>query len=183
MDLGKFKAGRRRLAGWIIIPPLLIVGIGLTSFALKLQSEWQLERTRVLADLLPRVDAARKAAEELMVRFRTSESGSVKTEDELISFLQNAAQHAGFTVDNLKVERRASEINGSVPVLSASVRGTGTLLSVQHFMGDVSSRQHLLSETSVQLSQSGKTAGEEICRADITFELILFQTGKTGGGV
>lgn len=183
MDLGKFKASRRRLTGWVIIPPVLIVGVGLTSFALKQQSEWQLERTRVLADLLPRVDSARKAAEGLMVRFRASESESVKTEDELISFLQNAAQHAGFTVDNLKVERRSSEINAGVSVLSANVRGTGTLRSVQNFMGDVSSRQHLLSETSVQLSQSGKTAGEETCRADITFELTLFPTGRTGGGV
>ncbi|MDZ8119283.1 hypothetical protein [Pontiella agarivorans] len=168
--------------GWVIIPPLLIVGIGLTSFALKLQSEWQLERTRVLADLLPRVNYARKAAQELMVRFRESESGSIKTEDELISFLQNAAQAAGFTVDNLKVDRRSSETGANVPILSARVRGTGTLLSVQNFMGDVSSRQYLLSETSVELSQSGMTEGEDTCRAEITFELILFQTGKTGGG-
>lgn len=179
MDIGKFRASKGRLIAWIVIPPVLAVGIGLSSFAMKLQSEWRLERTQVLADLMPEVEKARMEAENLMVRFRESESGSISGEDELISFLQNAAQQAGFTVDTLKVERKPSVVNKSVPVLMASVRGSGTLASVQGFMGDVSSRQHLLSETSLQVSQGGRNMDENSCRADITFELILF---KSGGG-
>lgn len=183
MDIGKFKASRTRLLLWVLIPPVLISGIGLTSFALNKQSEWVLERTKVLSETLPKIVAAQRHAETLIETFNTSEAGSIKTEDELISFLQTAANHAGFMVDSLKVERKFSAISKNIPMLTASVRGSGTIIAVEAFLGDVTVRQQLLSETSLQISQVGKSRGEEFCRANITFELILFNHAKPGGGV
>lgn len=182
MDIGKFKASRGRLTAWILIPPVLIVGIGLTSFALRQQSEWQLERTRVLADLLPKVKQTEQEALSLLARFNESEAGSIKSEDELISFLQNAAREADFTVDSLKVERKGSSANKNTPILTAMVRGTGTFRSVQTFMSDAASKQHLLSESALQINQGGDKNNKDSCRADMTFELILFDAGKLAGG-
>lgn len=184
MDIGKFKASRTRLLLWVLIPPFLIAGIGLTSYALNQQSEWVLERTRVLAEMLPRVVVAQQSASSLIESFNASEAGSIKTEDELISFLQNSANNATFMVDSLKVERKVSSASKNIPVLTASVRGSGTIGAVQSFMGDVTTGQQLLSETSLQISPGGTSAsGEGSCRADITFELILFNHIKPGRGV
>lgn len=182
MDIGKFKASRGRLTAWIMIPPVLIVGLGLTSFALKLQSEWKLERAQVLQELLPRAAASQAEADALFQEFLASESGAITSEDELISFLQNAAHQADFVVDSLKVERRESAANNQAAVLTASVKGTGTFLAVQTFMGDAAMRQYLLSESSLQISQGGKGSGAESCRAEIRFELILFDTSKMDEG-
>lgn len=182
MDIGKFKTSRARLTAWILIPPVLMAGLGLMSFALKLQSQWQLERTQVLAELLPRVVEARRTAEVLLQEFADSEAGAVKNEDELISFLQRAALQADFLVDSLKVERRGAPGNKQAAVLTANVRGTGTFRAVQAFMSDVSMRQNLLSESSLQVSQGGREDHAESCRAEITFELVLFDSGTAGGG-
>ncbi|MDF7799996.1 hypothetical protein P4C99_11020 [Pontiellaceae bacterium B1224] len=183
MDLGKFKASRTRLLLWVLIPPFLISGIGLTSFALDQQSTWVLERTKALSEILPKVVAAQESVESLLQTFNASEAGRIKTEDELISFLQNAANNADFMVDSLKVERKVAAMSKNVPVLAASIRGSGTIMAVRSFLGDVTARQQLLSETSLQINQGGRSLGEESCRADITFELILFKNGKSGGEV
>jgi len=178
MDIGKFKASRGRLTAWILIPPVLIVGLGLTSYALKRQSEWQLERAQVLQELLPRAAKSQAETEALFQAFMASESGTIASEDELISFLQNAAHQADFVVDSLKVERRSSGAPQQTTVLTASVKGTGTFLAVQTFMSDVAIRQHLLSESSLQISQGSDA---ETCRADIRFELILIDMGEIAG--
>jgi hypothetical protein len=85
-------------------------------------------------------------------------------------------------VDTLKVERKTAAANGSLPVLMANVRGSGSFEAVQVFLGDVTSRQQLLTESSLQISQGSQSLGEDICRADISFELILFNLKKPGGG-
>lgn len=177
MDIGYFKASRARLLLWVLIPPILIAVIGLTSFALNQQSKWALERTKSLSEILPKVVAAQQNAEALIDTFNASEVGRIKTEGELISFLQDTANKAECMVD-VKVERNTSAAGNDLPVLTANVRGAGTLAAMQVFLGDISSRQQLLSETSLQISQEG-----ESCRAEITFELILFNHNKPVGGV
>ena len=182
MDIGKFKASRARLILWVLIPPSLVVGAGLSSHALRAQSEWQLNRTRALAEVFPKLVIARRNAERLMAEFNGTESSSLKSEDELISYLQSAARKVDFTVDSLKVERRSSPSADNAPMLTASVKGTGGFGAIQHFLGDVSAGQHLLSESYLQLSRSSAAASPEECRADITFELILFNAGNTPAG-
>jgi hypothetical protein len=183
MDVGKFKASLPRLFLWILIPPLLITSIGLTSYAMRQQSDWHLERTRAYAEVLPELALAKRRAETLISDFNNSEAGRIKSEDELISFLQNSAPQCGFMVDTLKVERKTSSATGNLPVLNANVRGSGSFAAVQAFIGDVTSRQQLLTESSLQISLGNQALGEDFCRADISFELILFDQNKPAGGI
>jgi hypothetical protein len=175
MEVGKFKASRGRLVAWILVPPLLIVGIGLSSFAMKLQSEADLNRTRRLAEVLPNVVMARQEAEALLDGFYNSEAGSVQSEDELISFLQGYAAKVDFRVDSLKVDRRAK---GPTPVLVATVKGNGSFSEVQQFLGDVTASQQLLSESTLQITQIIDDYGVASCRMDVTFELVLSNSQK-----
>ncbi|MDH3981997.1 MAG: hypothetical protein OES84_03755 [Kiritimatiellaceae bacterium] len=185
MDIGKFKSNPLKLTLWIMVPLVLTVGMGLSSYALKLQSEWQLSRTQVLSEILPQLAKSQDGARNLIKEFQGLETERVKTEDEFISFLQSAASQSGFTIDSLKVDRRVSVQNGNSPVLVASVKGAGTFQAVETYLGDVTSSQHLLSESSLQISQASRMAEEGSCRADIVFELFLFETSKpeAGGGL
>lgn len=182
MDIGKFKASQTRLIIWILVPPLVVVGVGLSSYALQLQSEWRLNRTKGLSDVLPKLVQTQARSGKLIDEFEGA--GAIQSEDELISYLQNVAQGAGFTVDSLKVARRASVPGLGMPVLTASVKGSGRYEAIEAFLGDVTANQHLLSESSLQVTRNARGAYEQdACRADITFELVLFDALKKSGGV
>ena len=175
MDVGKFKSSFGRLTVWITLPPLLIASIGISTYALRLQSDWELERTRVLSVTRPKVVEARESASELMMQFRNSENGTVNSEDELISYLQVAARNMDFTIDSLKVERKTVSANNNIPVLRASIRGAGTISSIKAYIGDVTARHQLLSESSLQISEGSSSIEKDMCKASITFELVLFE--------
>ncbi|WP_372846101.1 hypothetical protein [Pontiella sp.] len=175
MEVGKFKSSRGRLVAWILVPPLLIVGIGLSSFAMRLQSEVELDQTKRLAEMLPQVVMARQEAEALLDDFYESGAGSVQTEDELISFLQGFAAKVDFRVNSLKVDRRTK---GPVTLLVATVKGNGSFNAVQQFLGDVTANQQLLSESALQITQMIDDYGVASCRMDVTFELVLSDSRK-----
>ncbi len=185
MDVGKFKVSRVRLTLWLMVPPVLVLGIGLSSFALQLQSEWQLNRTRELADVLPRIVSVQRKIDRVTEAFHGDDHEMLRSEDELISFLQEAARKVGFTVDSLKVERKSGIQGINFPLLTAKVTGSGSLGSIHTFLRDVTAAQHLLSESSLTISQSNRLADEKLCSADISFELLLFDGAKkalTGSG-
>lgn len=173
MDIGKFKSNQLRLTLWVLTPLVLVLGMGFTTYALKLQSEWQLNRTKVLSELLPRLNQSKYQSRNLIAEFHGSKTDQIKTEDEFISFLQNAAHKVGFTVNSLKVERQTLAQNKNMPVLVASVSGSGSFQAVETYIGDVVSKQYLLSESSLRISQTGVGEYENNCRVDLTFELVL----------
>ncbi|VGO17542.1 hypothetical protein PDESU_06139 [Pontiella desulfatans] len=182
MDIGKFKSSRGRLTLWVMIPPLLIVGVGLSTYALRLQSEWQLNRTQGLCEVLPKLMETQRQTLRVLEDFHSSKTKPISSEDELISFVQDAARKAEFTIDSLKVERRASAQNGNMPVLLASVNGNGAIDAIQRFLADVSVSQHLLSERSLQIAKQANGLDDQICKANITFELVLFKGFRSGAG-
>lgn len=180
MDVGKFKASRGRLTAWVGIPPLLIFSIGISSYALKQQSEWQLERTRLLAETLPKVVETRQFASELMAQFQDSEKGVIASEDQLISYLQSTARNMSFTVDSLKVDRKISAAQNNLPILMASVKGSGSVAAIKAFIGEVTARHQLLTESSLQIQEGSRNLGVDVCSATLSFELVLFDP-KDGG--
>ncbi len=93
MDIGKFKSSRSRLILWILIPPLLIAGVGLSTYALRLRSEWQLKRAQHLAEAFPRLVKSRESAVALLELFQGAETTNIDSEEELISFVQESAVH------------------------------------------------------------------------------------------
>lgn len=181
MDIGKFKSSRGRLILWVLIPPVLIVSVGLSSQGLRTQSEWKLKRAEALVDVLPRLAQVQGEAKQVINTFRGEQSTSIKTEDELISYLQNAASKVGFTIDSLKVERRPSAAS-NVPMLVADVKGVGTFIDVENYIGEVSSGQHLLYESSLRVSRSSHAVRADECQASITFDLVLFNSINASGG-
>lgn len=183
MDVGKFKSNRVKLTLWIMIPLFLMTGLGLSCYGLRLQSEWKLNRTKVVANILPQLGVSKQQALDLVNEFQGDKSDVVRSEDEFISFLQNAADKANFMVDSLKVDRKESAA-GNMPLLVASVRGEGKYLDIETYMSDVTARQHLLTVSSLKISQSNRMGDETSCRAEITFELILFDAAELNlGGV
>ncbi len=182
MDVGIFKASRAGLILWIAVPPLLIVGVGLSAYALQRQSQWQLNRTEVLAKVLPRFSKTQQAADALLAEFKGQEGASaIQSEDQLMSFLEETAQRAGFAVDSVKVERRVSAENRGMPVLIGNVKGAGGFDAIAQFIANVTSEQHLLSEQSVKITQSNG-GGSMDYGAELTFELLLFNEPKKTGG-
>jgi len=181
MDIGKFKVSPLRLAAWILIPSLLIAGVGLSSYALRLQSDWKLTRIQGLSEVLPRLAITQNQAGKIMEQFKGSEG--LQTEDELMSHLQNAAHETGFTVNDLKVERRNAAEDEQMPVLLATVKGSGAFEIIEQFLNEVTASQHLLYASSLQVTRESRNAfGRNECSADITFELILFDALTEVGG-
>ncbi len=181
MDVGVFKASRTRLMMWIIVPPLLVVGIGLGTYTLKLQSEWQLSRTKELAEVLPDLIDAQQQAQELLAQFNKGLEQSVESEDQFISFLQEVAQQVGFTVDSIKVERRVSAATLNTEVLFASVKGTGSFDVIELYLNDVVSAHTLLSESEIKLTQV-KEYNTDFYRAELAFELLLYKGSRAAIG-
>jgi len=180
MDIGKFKSSRLQLTLWILVPPLLIVGVGLSTYALQLQSEWQLNRTKTMAEVLPKLAKAESAVVALLGQIDNPESQAISSEDGLISFIQSTARRVDFTVDSLKVERKApGKGSGSdLPLLSAKVIGSGNIDAIQRFLADVGAAHQLLAESELQISQQSNGIDARNCRAEITFDLVLFEAGR-----
>lgn len=181
MDVGIFKASRARLILWIAVPPLLMVGVGLSAYALQRQSQWQLNRTEVLAKVLPRFVKTQREASTLLAEFKGLGTSAIQSEDQLMSFLEETAQRAGFAVDSVKVERRVSAENRGMPVLIGNVKGAGGFDAIAQFIANVTSEQHLLSEQSVKITQSNG-GGSMDYGAELTVELLLFNELKKAGG-
>lgn len=179
MDIGKFKSSRTRLVLWILLPPLIITGIGLSAYALRLQAEWELNRTRLLSNVLPELAQTRQDALELVSNFHASTAYSIQSEDDLIAYIREIERKAEFTIDTLEVERKSTKED--VSVLTAQVEGEGSFEAIQTFMSDVVSGQHLLFGSQLDIAQAqgldAKPSGQ--LTANVTFELILLDSLKT----
>ncbi|MDF7824475.1 hypothetical protein P4B35_10665 [Pontiellaceae bacterium B12227] len=180
MDVGKFKSSRSRLILWVMIPAVLIAGVGLSTYALRMQSEWKLTRAQHLAEVFPRLVQARERAEALQQRFESGNAAHIDSEDELISYVQERALKVGFTVDSLKVER-LDAADGKLPALTAIVKGSADLGTIYRLLSDVASVQQLLSESELQISRQADPRNPGLYRAEIRFELILFRMETVEG--
>lgn len=171
-----------RLILWIVLPPLIFTGMGLSAYALRLQAEWDLNRTRLLSDVLPKLAHTQRQARDLMNEFQTSEAASIQSEDDLIAYIRDIERKSEFTVDTLEVERGSSKRN--TPVLTAQVEGEGTFAVIEKFISDVVAAQHLLYGSRLEVSK-GKGVDiveSDSLKANITFELILLDSLKPIAG-
>jgi hypothetical protein len=184
MDIGKFKASSGRLMAWIVIPPVLIVGVGMSAYAWQQRAEWQLRQNESLSEVMPVFIKAQTAAGKLISDLGVNEKDAIASEDQLISFLQEAAVRRAFTIDAVQVVRHEKVTGQAVPVLSASVEGFGEFSAIQLYINEIKSAQQLLSVRSMDLTQPKKRkADDEIFDARIVFDLLLFdEVLKTTGG-
>jgi len=156
MDVGKFKVSGLRLKMWLIIPPLLMVGVGLGSHA------WQ--------------------PVGLFEGFKTAVGGELGSEDQLISFLQDMAQQNDFMVDSVNVVDRKSQQQKAVPVLNAVVRGKGDFTAIQLYINEAKAGQRLISANSIKIVQPTDVSGGDLYDVEIVFELLLLDEMKSFNG-
>lgn len=179
MDVGIFKVSGGRLKMWLMIPPLLMVTVGLGSYAWQQRAQWQLQETQALSDVLPPFIAARKAAKDLFEGLKTDSGGELGTEDQLISFLQDIAQQYEFTVEAVNVVDQKQQ---AASVLNIVVRGAGDFTAVQLYINEAKSKQRLLSVDSIKVMQPSEQRAGGLYDVEIVFELLLMDEIKTLGG-
>jgi hypothetical protein len=183
MDIGIFKASRARLMAWIVIPPMLIVGVGLSSYAWRQRTIWKLQQTQSLSDVLPLVIESKREAEKLIGDLGLDDKSAIGSEDQLISFLQEIAVKRGVTVESVMVVRREPARGENIPVLSASVKGAGAFSALQLYVNEVKSAQSLLYVNALSLTQPRERMLDAVFEANIVFDLMLIdEVLKTTGG-
>jgi len=175
-------ASGRRLKAWLIIPPLLIVSVGMGSHAWQQRAQWQLEKTKALSDVLPAFIESRKEAIALFEGFRTAGGEELGSEDQLISFLQDMAQQNDFIVDSINVVDRKNRQQAAVPVLNAVVRGAGDFTAIQLYINEVKAGQRLLSVGSIKIAPPDNLSGGNLYDVEIIFELLLLDDMKAFNG-
>ena len=171
-----------RLILWILLPPFIITGIGLSAYALRLQAEWEQNRTTLLSKALPRLDRAQQNARALLTGFRTSEAYSIRSEDDLIAYIRDIERKSDFTIETLEVKRKDSGKGRSV--LIAQVRGVGRFGTIEKFISDAVTGQYLLYESRIEIRESRglESSSSDQLGVSITFELILLDSLKSTGG-
>jgi len=182
MDIGLFISSPRRLTAWLIIPPLLISCFGLSSYAWRQRAHWQLQETKELTEILPPFFMARKSVIEMVDGFRLTTAGEIGSEDQLISFLQEAAPDSGFMVDTVNVtDQNRMKVKKPVSVLNAVVLGTGSFTAIQLYINEVKSSQRLLSVSSMKIVEADEAA-EGYYDTELIFELLLLDELKVSSG-
>ncbi len=170
-----------RLKVWLIIPPLLMVGVGLGSHAWQQRAQWQLQEAKALSEVLPPFIAARKAAVGLFEGFKTSAAGELGSEDQLISFLQDMAQQNDFMVGSVNVVDQKNQ-QQALPVLNAVVRGEGGFAAIQLYINEVKTEQRLISVGSIKIMQPDEGSLGDVYNVEIVFELLLLDGMKSLNG-
>lgn len=183
MDVGKFKASRKRLMAWIVIPPVLAVSVGLSTFAWRQQMERSYLEAQALSDVLPGIIEARLGAIGLIDSLGVNEESAIGSADQLISLLQEAAVRQDFVVESIQVDRQEKSREHSFPVLNVEVDGNGEFRDIQLFINEVKSSQQLLSLYSVNLTLPRQNLGAGRFNASMVFNLLLIDEVLQSGGV
>lgn len=182
MDVGKFKASRRRLASWILIPPVLAVTAGLSSYAWQQRMEISMQETQSLSDVLPSIIEARRHAVELIENLGVTDESAIASDDQLISFLQEVAVKQDFIVESVQVNRVQKSATQPFPMLRVMVDGSGEFRAIQLFINDIKSSQQLLSVDSVSLTLPRQSQGDGQFSASMVFNLLLIDEVLQSGG-
>lgn len=185
MDVGLFKASKTRMVLWIVVPPMLITAVGLSSFALKQRAEWRLKQTRALSNVLPDVIRARKNVQNLVDNLGLSEERRITTGDQLITLLDEKAAHRNIELKRTQIVQREQNRNSSIPVISAVVEASGDFAGFQLFLNDVKSAHPLISARTIELTQGREDALEEGFQLKVVFDLLLANDvlKATGGSI
>ncbi len=185
MDVGIFKASKVRLMAWIAIPPALILGVGLGSYAWHERAAWRLKEAKALEDVLPAFIGARADAEKLVAELGLENGNMIANEDQLLSVINEAAARKGFIIESMQVERKVPGKGQDIPLLVATVEGSGKFTAIQLFANELVAAHKLLSVSSIALDQPRDDAGKSgLFEVRITFELMqIDEVLQTAGGV
>lgn len=179
MDIAVFKASKKRLRGWILIPPMIIITLGLGTHALSRKAHWHLQSTQVLNDKLPAFIQSNKGISTVLDEFRDIAEGQSQ-EGQVIAVLQDEAVRSGFEVTSVQVDRLPVDLQTDKLILNAAVSGYGTLESIQKYLKNVNTARNMLAEDVIKISEADEDLGGGIYEAKIIFKEVLFKSQSTG---
>jgi len=183
MDIGIFKASKARLAMWIVIPPMLIVTVGMSSFAWQQRATWRLEETRALSDVLPDVINAKRDVQQLYDDLGLSEEKRITTGDELISILEEEARNRSIVIQRTQIIDRDAPKESRIPVISVIVDATGEFSDFQKFLNDIKLAHPLVSARSIVMDQGVEGDRNSGFEMKVVFDLLLVgDVLKASGG-
>ena len=173
MDVGMFKVSKARLITWIVIPPVLIAAVGLSSYAFRQRAEWRLKQTQSLSDVLPAVIQAQAEVRKLFEDLGLSEENRIASEDQLISLLQEKAIQRNITFKTVQVVRRDKSKGANIPALSATVEAYGDVAAFQLYLNDIKMAQPLLTASSIKIDQEADGGQDGDFELKVVFDLLL----------
>lgn len=173
MDVGMFKVSKTRLIAWIVIPPVLITAVGLSTFALRQRAEWRLKQTQALSDVWPAVIQAQAEVRQLFEDLGLSEEKRIASEDQLISLLQEKAIQRNITFETVQVVRRDKSKGANIPALSATVEAFGDVGAFQLYLNDIKLAQPLLTASSIKIVQGTDAGADGSFDLRVVFDLLL----------
>jgi hypothetical protein len=183
MDVGTFKASKARLIMWIVIPPMLIVIVGLSSYALQQRAEWKLQETQALSNVLPDVIEAKKDVQTLYDELGLSKDKRISSGDELVSILEEEARRRRIELKRTQVIDREMPKGAKIPVISVIIDASGEFSDFQLFLNDIKTAHPLVSTRSATLDQSEDGAAESGFDLKVVFDLLLVgDVLKASGG-
>lgn len=183
MDVGIFKVSKNRLIAWIVIPPVLIVTVGLSSYALRQRAEWRLRQAQALSDVLPTVIKAQTAVRQLFEDLGLTKEKRIASEDQLISLLQEKAMQRKINFKTVQVVRRDKSKGSDIPVLSAVVEAFGDVGAFQLYLNDIKVAQPLLTANSIEIEQRIEDGQDGDFELKVVFDLLLVdEVLKASGG-
>ena len=184
MDVGIFKVSKIRLIAWVVIPPVVIAAVGLSSYALRQKAEWRLKQTQALSDVLPAVTEAQTAVRKLFDDLGLTKEKRIASEDQLISLLQDKAMQRNIVFKTVQVNRRDKSKGASVPALSAVVEAFGDVAAFQLYLNDIKMAQPLLTANSIKIeqrSEDGGGGGGDF-ELNVIFDLLLLDNHLIASG-
>jgi hypothetical protein len=184
MDVGIFKVSKIRMIAWVVIPPVLITAVGLSSYALRQRAEWRMQQAQALSDVLPAVIGAQASVRQLFEDLGLSEEKRIESRDQLISLLQEKAVQRDITFDTVQVVRRDKSKGSDIPVLRATVEAFGDVSAFQLYLNDIKLAQPLLTASSINIVQrTDDGGGGGNFELKVVFDLLLVdEVLKASGG-
>ena len=173
MDVGIFKASKIRLIGWIVVPPILIVTVGLSSYALRQRAEWRLKETRALSDVLPDVVHARRDIKELYDHLGLSKDKRITSGDQLINILEETARERDIELKRTQIVDREATRGSRIPTTSVIMEAAGGFDDFQLFLNDVKTAYPLVSARSIFLSEDEDNPDNTRFELKVVFDLLL----------
>ena len=182
MDVGKFKASRKRLSAWIVLAPIIALSIGLSTYGWQQRMQLSLEETQALSDVLPDIIETRRDANLLFESLGASGKGSGNSEDRLLSLLQDVSIKQEFIIESTQLKRMEKKTGSGFPTLRVIVEGSGDFQAVQLFINDIKLSQKLLSVETIDLSLPRQADDDENFQTTIIFHLLLIDEVLQSGG-
>ncbi len=182
MSLRKIQRGRLELAGYILLPAVILVCIWVVERFYCTRMEQEIANRRLQLRFIPAMENRLQRARERMKSFTDAEDGS-DSSSELTMRLNSGAQESGLSTRSVKLEKLPLPASGGWTDYRVVALGEGTLLAVTRFIDDA----ERIGTRPFRVIQARVTARslspDVVYDAEIEFLLRTLHCGEVGKAV